>query len=71
MTIKARMARRLRAFADKLDPPGVVEKRHHPAIKNPGELKDIEQAKPIAVGQEKLPRETRVYLPGKWGGPYL
>lgn len=66
------LAIRLRRWADSLDPPTAEEKRHHPALKGPGELKEVEQVKPVeALATDRPSRPTRTWLPGEWGGPYV
>lgn len=73
MSLKSRAAKRLRSIANKLDPPGAAqEKRHHPAIKNPGEPQMPGQ--PEGFGPVAQNPQGYVYsdvVPGRWGGPYL
>lgn len=72
MSLKIRFAKRLRSLADKLDPQEKTEKRHHPALKNPGELKPIDQPGSVTeLHNPGLSRQPRIWLPGEWGGPYV
>ena len=50
----------------------VQEKRHHPALKGPGELKDVPTEANVGQVAEKPGEHVGWWVvPGRWGGPYL